>query len=149
MKPGQLKLSIGKNGIPISISYEALPPQLFLPRRRRLGTLRRGTPNCYRHNGGSAVFPEESFVFAAEPERSCELGALGTSVGGSDTCPYTRVWVEGYDEDVPNLGTLPQAERPILRESGVFLFTLRDLRDSIATLARSSLLVGLETEGPT
>ena len=58
-------------------------------------------------NGGSTTFPKESLAFAAEPEWSCELGALSTSVGGSNTCPYTRAWVEGDDEDVPNLGTLP------------------------------------------
>ena len=38
-------------------------------------------------NEGSAALPEESLAFAAEPERGCELGALGTSAGGSDTCP--------------------------------------------------------------
>ena len=99
-------------------------------------------------NGGSTAFPEESLAFAAEPERSCELGALGTSAGGSDTCPYTRAWVEGDDEDVPNLGTLPQAGRPFSRESRVFFFTLQDLRDNISTRARNSLLVGLATGGP-
>ena len=39
----------------------------------------------------------------SEPERGCELGASGTSVGGSDTCPCTQTWVEGDDEDIPNL----------------------------------------------
>ena len=58
-------------------------------------------------NGGAAAFPKESFAFVAEPERSCELRALGTSAGGNDTCPCTRVWLEDDDEDVPNLGTLP------------------------------------------
>ena len=58
-------------------------------------------------NGGATAFLKESLAFVAEPERSCELGALGTLAGGSDTCPYTWVWVEGDDEDVPNLRTLP------------------------------------------
>ena len=100
-------------------------------------------------NGGAAGFPKESLAFTAEPEWSCELGGLGTSARGGDTCPYTRVWVEGDDEDVPNLRTLPQSGRPFSRESGVFRFILRDLRDSISTRARSSSLVGLATEGPT
>ena len=99
-------------------------------------------------NGGSAALPEKSLVFAAEPERGCELGALGTLVGGSDTYPCTQAWVEGDDEDVPNLGTLPQARRPFSRESEIFRFTLRDLRDSVSTRARSSPLVGLTTGGP-
>ena len=75
-------------------------------------------------NGGSTTFPEESLAFAAEPEWSCELEALGTSAGGIDTCPCTQVWVEGDDEDVPNLVTLPQVGRNFSRESGVFRFTL-------------------------
>ena len=99
-------------------------------------------------NGGSTALPEEPLAFAAEPERGWELGALGTSTGGSDTCPYTRAWVEGDDEDVPNLGTLPQAGWPFSRESEVFRFTLRDLRDSVSTRAKSSPLVGLTTGGP-
>ena len=99
-------------------------------------------------NRGSAALPEESLAFAAEPEQGYELGALGTSAGGSDTCPYTQAWVEGDDEDVPNLGTLPQAGQPFLRESEVFRFTLRDLRDSVFTRSRSSPLVGLTTGGP-
>ena len=61
-------------------------------------------------NGGSAALPGVSLAFVAEPERGCELGALGTLAGGSDTGPYTRTWVEDDDEDIPNLGTLPQAE---------------------------------------
>ena len=58
-------------------------------------------------NGGSVALPEESLTFAAEPEQDYELRALGTSAGGSDTCPCTQTWVEGDDEDIPNLGTLP------------------------------------------
>ena len=100
-------------------------------------------------NGGSAALPEESLTFAVEPEWSYELGALGTSAGGSDACPCTRTWVEGDDEDVPNLGTLPQAGQPFSRESGFFRFTLRDLRDSISTRARRSSFVGLAMGGPT
>ena len=99
-------------------------------------------------NEGSAALPEESLAFAAEQERGCELGALGTSTRGSDTCPCTQAWVEGDDEDVPNLGTFPQVGRPFSRESKVFRFTLRDLRDSFSTRARSSPLVGLTTGGP-
>ena len=100
-------------------------------------------------NGGSTTFPEESLAFATEPEWSCKLGALGTSAGGSDTYPDTQAWVEGDDKDVPNLGTLPQVERPFSRESEFFCFTLRDLRYSISTRARSFPLVGLATGGPT
>ena len=62
-------------------------------------------------NGDSTTLPEESFAFAAEPERDCELGALGTSAGGGNTCPNTRTWVEGEEEDVPNFGNLPQDGR--------------------------------------
>ena len=86
-------------------------------------------------NGGSVALPEESLAFAAEVERSCELGALGTSAGGGNTCPYTWTWAEGDEEDVPNLGALPQAGWPFLRESRGFCFTFRDLRDSVSTRA--------------
>ena len=99
-------------------------------------------------NGGSAALPEESLAFAAEPERGCELEALGTSAGGGNTCPNTQTWVEGEEEGIPNFGTLPQDGRPFLGESIVFRFTLRDLRDSVFTRAKSSLLVGLTTGGP-
>ena len=58
-------------------------------------------------NGGSAALPEESLVIAAEVERGCELGALGTSAGGGNTCPCTRIWAEGDEEGIPNLEALP------------------------------------------
>ena len=58
-------------------------------------------------NGGLAALLEESLAFAAEPERGCELGALGTLDGGGNACPGTRAWAEGEEEDVPNFGTLP------------------------------------------
>ena len=58
-------------------------------------------------NGGSAALLNESLAFAVEPERGCELGALGTSDEGGNTFPSTRVWAEGEEEDVPNFGTLP------------------------------------------
>ena len=99
-------------------------------------------------NGGSAALLEESLAFAAEPEQSCELGALGTSAGGGYTCPCTWTWVEGDEEDVPNLGTLPQVVLPFSRESRVFRFTLQNLQDSVSTRARSSALVGLTMGGP-
>ena len=60
-------------------------------------------------NGSSVALPEESLVYAVEAERSCELGALGTSAGSGNTCPCTRTWAEGDEEDVPNLKALPQA----------------------------------------
>ena len=60
-------------------------------------------------NGGSTALPEESLAFAAEAERGCELGALGTSVGDVNACPCTWTWAEGDEEDVPNLGALPLA----------------------------------------
>ena len=65
-------------------------------------------------NGCSAALPEESFAFAAEPKRGCELRALGTSAGGYNTCPGIRTWVEGEEEDAPSFGTLPQAGRVFL-----------------------------------
>ena len=71
-------------------------------------------------NGGSAALPEESLAFAAEPEQGCELGAnrgwelgsLGTSDEGDITCPNTRTWAEGEEEDDPNFGTLPRTDGP-------------------------------------
>ena len=99
-------------------------------------------------NGGSIALPEESLAFAAEPERGCELGALGTSDGGGNTCPSTRTWAEGEEEDVPNFRTLPQDGQPFSGESRVFCFTLRDFRDSVSTRAKSSPLVGLTVGGP-
>ena len=68
-------------------------------------------------NGGSAALPEESLALAIEAERGCELGALWTSAGDGDTCPCTRTWAEGNEEDVPNLGALPQVRWHLLRES--------------------------------
>ena len=100
-------------------------------------------------NRCSTTLPEESFAFAAEPERGCELRALGTSAGGNNTYPGIQMWVEGEEEDAPSFGTLPQAGRSFSTESEVFRFTLRDFRDGVSTRARSSLLVGLATEGPT
>ena len=58
-------------------------------------------------NGCSTALPEEPFTFAAEPERGYELKTLGTSVGGDNTCPGIRAWVEGEEEDALNFGTLP------------------------------------------
>ena len=58
-------------------------------------------------NGCSTALPEEPFSFAAEPERGCELKALGTSAGGDTTCPGVRTWEEGEEEDALNFGTLP------------------------------------------
>ena len=55
-------------------------------------------------NGGSAALPKESLAFTAEPERGYELGALGTSDEGGNTCPRARTWAEGEDEDDPNFG---------------------------------------------
>ena len=75
-------------------------------------------------NGGSTALPEKSLAYTAEPVWGYELRALGTSAGGSDTCPCTRTWVEGEDKDIPNLGTLPQAGRPFSRESEPFHFIL-------------------------
>ena len=49
-------------------------------------------------NGGSAALPEESLALAAEAERGCTPGALGTSVGDGNTCPCTRTWAEGNEE---------------------------------------------------
>ena len=99
-------------------------------------------------NGGSIALPEEPLAFAAEPERGCKLGALGTSAGGGNTCPSTRAWVEGAKEDVPNFGTLPQDGRPFSGESKVFSFKLQDLRDNVSTRAKITPLVGLTTRGP-
>ena len=84
-------------------------------------------------NGGSAALPEESLAFAVEPERGYELGALGTSDGGGNTCLSTRTWAKGEEEDVPNFGTLPQDGRPFSGESRVIRFTLRDFWDSVST----------------
>ena len=86
-------------------------------------------------NGGSAAPSEESLVFTAEAERSCELGTLGTSAGGGNTCPCIQTWEEGDEEDIPNLRALPQAGWPFSRESRDFSFTLQDLRDSVSTRA--------------
>ena len=68
-------------------------------------------------NGGSAALPEESLAFAAEAERGCELVSLETSAIDGNACPYTWTWVEGDEEDVPNLGALPQARWLFLKES--------------------------------
>ena len=98
-------------------------------------------------NGGSAALLEESLAFATEPERGCELGALGTLDGGGNICPSTLTWAEGEEEDVPNFGTLLQDERLFSGESRVFRFTLWDFWDSVSTRAKSSPLVGLTTGG--
>ena len=100
-------------------------------------------------NGCLATLPEESFAFAAEPEWGCKLRALGTSAGGNNSCPDTRTWVEGEEEDSPSFGTLPQAGPSFSTESEVFRFTLRDFRDSVSTRAKSSPFVGLAAESPT
>ena len=63
--------------------------------------------------------------------------------------PSTRTRVEGEEEDARSFGTLPQAGRSFLTEFEVFCFMLRDFRDSVSTLAKSSPLVGLVAEGPT
>ena len=60
---------------------------------------------------------------------------LETSAGGGNTCPYTQTWPEGDEEDIPNLGALPQVRWPFSRESRGFRFTLRDLRDNVSTQA--------------
>ena len=99
-------------------------------------------------NGYSAVFPEESFAFAAEPDRGFELRALGTSIGGDNTCPGTRTWVDREDEDTLSLETLPQAGWSFSTKFKVFSFMLRDFRDNVSTRAKSSPLVGLAAEGP-
>ena len=98
-------------------------------------------------NGGSAALLEESLAFPANPERGYELGALGTSDKDVITCPSTRTWAEGEEEDDPNFGTLPQDGPPFTGESRVFRFTLRDFWDSVSTRAKSSLLVGLVAGG--
>ena len=100
-------------------------------------------------NGCSAALPEESFAFTIEPEWGYELRALRTSAGGDNTRPGTRTWLEREEEDAPSFGTLPQAGRSFSTESEVFLFTLRDFRDSVSTRAKSTPLVGLAAEGPT
>ena len=100
-------------------------------------------------NDCSAALPEESFAFAVEPEWGCELRALGTSSRGDNTCPSTRTWVEGEEEEALSFGTLPQAGRSFSTESQVFRFTLWDFRDNVSTRAKSSPLVGLAAEGPT
>ena len=99
-------------------------------------------------NGGSTALPEESLAFEAEPERGCELEALGTLDEGGITCPHTWTWVEGEEEDDSNFGTLPQDGPPFTRESRVFRFTLRDFQDNVSTRAKSSPLVGLVAGGP-
>ena len=58
-------------------------------------------------NGCSAALSKESFALAAEPERGCELRALGTSAGGDSVSPGTRTWVEGEEKDAPSFETLP------------------------------------------
>ena len=73
-------------------------------------------------NGCSAALQEESFVFAVEPERGCELGALGTSAGGGNTCPSIRTWVEEEKEDAPSFETLPLSRAFLL--NGVQSFPL-------------------------
>ena len=100
-------------------------------------------------NSCSAALPEESFAFAADPERGYELRALGTSVGGGSASPGTRTWVEGEEEEAPSFRTLPQVGWSFSTESEVFRFTLQDFQVSISTRAKSSPLVGLATEGPT
>ena len=75
-------------------------------------------------NGCSTVLPEESFAFAAEPERGCELKSLGILAEGDNSYPGIRMWVEGKEEDAPNFGTLPQDGRSFSTKSKVFLFTL-------------------------
>ena len=99
-------------------------------------------------NGGLTALPEESLAFAAETERGCELRALETSGEGGITCPRTRTWAEGEEEDDPNFGTLPQDGPLFTGESRVFCFTLRDFRDSVSTSAKSSPFVGLVAGGP-
>ena len=99
-------------------------------------------------NRGLTALPEESLAFAIEPERGYELGALETSDEGDITCPNTRTWAEGEEEDDPNFRTLPQDEQPFIGESKVFCFTLRDFRENVSTRAKSSPLVGLIARGP-
>ena len=79
-------------------------------------------------NGYSAALPEESFAFTAEPDRGCELRALGTSTKGDNACPGTRMWVEGEEEDAPSFGTLPQVGRSFSTESEVFSFDMLSLK---------------------
>ena len=67
-------------------------------------------------NGGSTALPEESLALIAKAERGCAPGAFGTSAGDGNTCPYSRTWAEGDEEDVPNLGALPQARWLFSRE---------------------------------
>ena len=100
-------------------------------------------------NGCSAALPEESFAVAPEPERDCELRALGTLAGGDNTCLGTQTWVEGEEEDAPSFKTLPQARRSFSTKSEVFRFKLRDFRDSVSTRAKSYPLEGLAAEGLT
>ena len=72
-------------------------------------------------NGGSAALSEKSLVFAAEAERSCELGALGTSAGGGNTCPCIRTWAEGDEKDVPNVGAFTPGWMALLKGVQRFL----------------------------
>ena len=71
-------------------------------------------------NGGSAALPEKSLAFVIEQERSCELGALGTSARGGNTCPYTRTWVEGDEEDIPTSRFYPKLGGPSQGSPEVF-----------------------------
>ena len=97
-------------------------------------------------NGCSTSLPKESFVFAVEPKRGCELRALWTSAGGDNACPCTQTWEE---EDASSFRTLPQDGRSFSTKSEAFRFTLRDFRDNVSTRFKSSSLVGLAAEGPT
>ena len=61
-------------------------------------------------NGGLAALPKESLALAAEAELGGVSGTLGTLVGDGNTCPCTRTWAEGDEEDVPNLMDLPRTD---------------------------------------
>ena len=98
-------------------------------------------------NGCSTALPEGPFAFAADPEWGYELKTLGASAGSDSGYYDFQTWVDGEEEDAPNLGTLTKADRSFSTESRVFCFTLRGFRDSVSNRARSSPLVGLAAEG--
>ena len=61
-------------------------------------------------NRGSAALPEESLAFAVEAERSCELGALGTSARDGNACPCTWTWAKGDKKTSPTSGLYPRPD---------------------------------------